>query len=205
MRGKYTAVYIRRAFEVADPRRTRKLVLAIRYDDAFIAYLNGREVLRVGVGRGRGATAAKVKGHEAKDYERFELAEAAALLRAGTNVLAIEGHNDGATSSDFSLDPYLVRDAAGAGPPPRLYTVRLHFAEMGAARPGERVFGVGLQGKPVVERLDVAKAAGGARRGVVRECRGIAVRDALRIDLTPARGSRRPALLCGVEIVAEGW
>jgi len=51
MRGKYGTVYIRRTFQAADAGRTRKLVLGIGYDDAFIAYLNGKEVLRVGVGR----------------------------------------------------------------------------------------------------------------------------------------------------------
>jgi len=182
MRGKYGTVYIRRTFQAADAGRTRKLVLGIGYDDAFIAYLNGKEVLRVGVGRGSGAAAAKLKGHEAKGYERFEIPEPAAVLRDGANVLAIEGHNAGVSSSDFSLDPYL--EDAG---------------------PGERVFAVSLQGKRVIEALDVAEAAGGPRRGIVREFRGIVAPGTLAIGFEAAPGSRRPPLLCGVEIVADGW
>ena len=87
----------------------------------------------------------------------------------------------------------------------RRYTVRLHLCEMGAAAPGERILSVGLQGKRVLDALDVVTEAGGARRGIVREFRGVAVHGVLTISLEAAASSRRPPLLCGVEILAEGW
>jgi len=114
MPGKYTAVYVRTVFEVADVGDIRKLALMISYDDAFIAYLNGTEVVRAGVGKGRGADASGIAGHEAQGYQYFEIKGPGRLLRKGANVLAIEGHNVGLRSSDLTLDPYLAALRASA-------------------------------------------------------------------------------------------
>ncbi|NOY81635.1 MAG: PQQ-binding-like beta-propeller repeat protein [Kiritimatiellaeota bacterium] len=83
---------------------------------------------------------------------------------------------------------------------PALYTVRLFFAEFAGAAPGERLFDVALQGGRVVGALDVCKAAGGPDRTLVREFRNVAVRKDLTISLTQTPGSKRPPLLCGVEL-----
>lgn len=108
MQHKYTVVYIRRPFSVADPADVKALDLVVNYDDGFIAYVNGNEVLRRGVPTGRGASASGVVSHEAGKFERFEIGEPDRVLRKGTNVLAVEGHNTRLhTSSDFTLDPYL--------------------------------------------------------------------------------------------------
>jgi outer membrane protein assembly factor BamB len=122
----------------------------------------------------------------------------------------------------------------GAFGKPRLYTVRLFFAETAdpgaeACQAGRRVFDVSLQGNRVLQDFDIAKEAGGINRTVIKEFRGIRVKDDLKISLTPAgdpvswasrprfeagtastqRGQDALAtpepLLCGVEITAEGW
>ena len=108
MRGRYSVVYIRKSFEVSEIENIRELGLMINCDDAFIAYLNGKEVVRAGVGRGSGARASRIESHEADGHKYFIIGEHADLLRDGMNVLAIEGHNDNIDSSDFTLDPYLV-------------------------------------------------------------------------------------------------
>jgi len=93
-----------------------------------------------------------------------------------------------------------------AAPPalayPRIrYTVRLHFVEPDlAAVPGRRVFGIALQGKDVLGELDVVKEAGGPRRAIVRQFRGIPAADTLTVTLKPKAGL---PVLCGIEIVAE--
>ncbi|NQT18427.1 MAG: hypothetical protein HQ592_01890, partial [Planctomycetes bacterium] len=46
MPGKYSAVYVRKLFNVDDAMKVAKLALMVSYDDAFIAYLNGEEVAR---------------------------------------------------------------------------------------------------------------------------------------------------------------
>ena len=84
------------------------LVLKIRYDDAFIAYLNGTEVARRGV-KGRGRDVSEVVNHEATDKEEEIKLDKKflRLLREGKdadNVIAIEGHNEKVDSTDFTLD-----------------------------------------------------------------------------------------------------
>ena len=101
-------MYIRKSFKVSNIEDIRELGLMVNYDDAFIAYVNGREILRVGVGRGSGSRASRIESHEAGGYGYFRIFEHSDLLREGVNVLAIEGHNDRIDSSDFTLDPYLV-------------------------------------------------------------------------------------------------
>ncbi len=104
----------------------RRLRLILRYDDAFIAYLNGEEVVRAGVGEGRGARATNIASHgvdsapghgleEATGWEYFDIKDHARILRNGENVLAIEGHNRDIESSDFTLNPCLEVVRSGEG------------------------------------------------------------------------------------------
>ncbi len=107
MKGKQTRIYLRHDFDVGkDP--IEELGLVVNFDDAFICYINGQEVLRVGVGNGRGQSAEGLQGHEAEGFVYYPLQDALSLLRAEDNIIAIEGHNEKIDSSDFSLDPYLV-------------------------------------------------------------------------------------------------
>lgn len=110
MKDKYQSVYIRRAFQIPPDINPEKIGLAISYDDAFIAYINGREVVRVGVDSGSGKEAKGFHAHEAdKKFEFFALdKKAIGVLRQGANVLAIEGHNVKSGSSDFTLHPALL-------------------------------------------------------------------------------------------------
>jgi outer membrane protein assembly factor BamB len=106
MKGKYTRVYIRHEFDRSVLKNADRLGLMINYDDAFVAYLNGQEILRRGV-KGDGKQA-KVSSHEASGHEFIEIEQGIKLLKPGKNLLSIVGHNTGTTSSDFTLDPYLV-------------------------------------------------------------------------------------------------
>lgn len=91
-----------------------------------------------------------------------------------------------------------------AGEQARRYTVRLHFVEPAEKKPGERVFSVSLQGRQVIPALDVAQAAGGPYRALVREFKGVAVAKDLVVDLAPAGGAKGSApVLSGIEVVAE--
>lgn len=109
MKNNYQRVRIRKSFQISEDNiESDGLGLAIRFDDAFIAYLNGKEVLRVGVDSGAGEKAGGVRSHEAGRKHRFFPIHHS-LFRDGENVLAIEGHNTGLESSDFTLDPYLIQ------------------------------------------------------------------------------------------------
>lgn len=121
------SLFIRARFSVADTAAIRHLLLNVDYDDAFVAYLNGVEIARAGIGV-TGTPPAHDQSadgqHEARIYqgglpERFETAGARALLVPGDNILAVQVHNAGATSSDLSIIPFLTLGMNAAPPNPR--------------------------------------------------------------------------------------
>jgi hypothetical protein len=106
MRNRYTAVYIRKQFDVERLDGLDSLYLYVNYDDGFIAYINGKQVTSAAVTRDAGGL--HVEQHEVQGYEEFVILDAKSFLKPGRNVLAIEGHNVSPDSSDFSLDPALA-------------------------------------------------------------------------------------------------
>jgi outer membrane protein assembly factor BamB len=93
----------------------------------------------------------------------------------------------------------------GAFEQPRPYTVRLFFAENEEYETGQRIFNISIQGKPVLQEFDIIKEAGRNNQLVVKEFKGIGIKDDLRIALTPTAESQFAPLLCGIEILADGW
>ncbi len=117
MRGNYLSVYIRKVFNVASPVPDQVLELEIDYDDGLIAYVNGQEVARRNMPNGPPTHVTRAaSSHEAGSPETIVLGQARDLLREGTNVLAIEGHNTSLSSSDFSLIPALRTAMTGVRP-----------------------------------------------------------------------------------------
>ncbi|MGF1579949.1 MAG: PQQ-binding-like beta-propeller repeat protein [Gemmataceae bacterium] len=108
MRGKFTRIYVRHEFDSQLLDEDAVAELLVNYDDAFIAYLNGKEIVRAGVGQGRGKLARNIQGHEAGRFEVFRITDWKKLVRPGKNVLAFEGHNTSLRSSDLTLAPILI-------------------------------------------------------------------------------------------------
>ena len=110
MKDKFTVVYTRKEFVINDLSqvKVKGLGLAAKYDDGFIAYLNGVPIVRCLVDYGDGATAKGFHNHEANHYEFFPLSRYTRLLKKGKNVISIEGHNADIGSSDFTLDAFLT-------------------------------------------------------------------------------------------------
>src|SRR6185312_13897220 len=69
---------------------------------------------------------------------------------------------------------------------PRKYTVRLFFAEPDPVGPGQRVFDVTIQGRPVLKDFDVLKTAGGPFRSVIKEFHGVEAAQSLTVALRPS-------------------
>jgi len=88
-------------------------------------------------------------------------------------------------------------------PSSRSYTVRLHFAELDEVRPGDRVFDVEIQGKTVIQGLDVVSEAGGCRTALAREIERVSAADTITIGLLPSADSKLPAILSAIEIDQE--
>jgi hypothetical protein len=126
MSGVNETVYIRIPFVVNDPSIITALTLRMRYDDGFIAYLNGREVAwenspdpsvatwTNGAPANRADTSAVVPTD-------FNVSAFIDFLHVGVNVLAIQGLNNGVSSSDLLLLPELVATVTGVGIEARRY------------------------------------------------------------------------------------
>jgi len=110
-----TCVFMRKKFNIANPSDVAQLILHLDYDDGFVAYLNGQEIARANmIDRGQypDYSALATGQHEAVIYqgiipEKFVIDNPSALLKAGENVLAIQGHNVFSTSTDLSVIPFL--------------------------------------------------------------------------------------------------
>ncbi|RPJ34370.1 MAG: hypothetical protein EHM35_09860, partial [Planctomycetaceae bacterium] len=106
-------VYARMAFDVADVTQIDKLVLRLKYEDGFVAYLNGVEVARdnapaaASLMWNSGALANR-EDNLAVDAVEFDLTARKAILFKGRNVLAVHGLNSSLASSDLLILPQLV-------------------------------------------------------------------------------------------------
>ena len=106
-----SSIYIRVPFEVEDPAAFAFLVLRMKYDDGFVATINGREAARANAPASPAwnslATASHPDG-QAVLFLNFDASQARDALRPGRNVLAIHGLNASVTSSDMLIVPELA-------------------------------------------------------------------------------------------------
>jgi hypothetical protein len=111
-----SSAYLRIPFLLEDPTEIQFLTLRMKYDDGFVAYLNGERVASANApdSPAWNATALAPRSDaNASVFESFDLTAMRDLLRPGTNVLAIHGLNVSADDSDFLITPELVGSAAG--------------------------------------------------------------------------------------------
>lgn len=119
MRGRYTVVFARRTFSVADPAALGRLLLRVDYDDGFVAFLNGVEVARRNVAGSAGDPVEEDDvasgGREAGTPETIDVDAFRSEIVAGPNVLAFAVLNHVLDSSDLSLIPELLEAGAQRG------------------------------------------------------------------------------------------
>ncbi len=116
---KNATCYIRIPFALSTGRDYFNfLTLKIRYDDGFIAYINGVEVVRgnsTGTPRWNSSADADRTKAEALNFENIDISAFLSMLQPSYNILAIQGLNSSTTSSDFLISAELV---AGTSSPP---------------------------------------------------------------------------------------
>ncbi len=134
------SVYHRIDFNIVDLSVIAKVILNMDYDDGYVAYLNGIEISRNGIG-GTGQPAYNALAtisHEAALYQGnypdqivFNIADLNGILLNGMNTLAIETHNQTATSSDLTSRAFLslgITDASSNyGPTPTWFNPPFEF------------------------------------------------------------------------------
>jgi len=113
MRNNNQSVYCRISFEVSDIADIDELTLRMKFEDGFVAYLNGIPVAGFNaddpenMSWNEGATATR-EDSIAQLFEDFDITDHIGALRIGENVLAIHGLNTTLSSSDLLILPELV-------------------------------------------------------------------------------------------------
>ncbi len=109
------SVFMRFRFDLENPENIEKLWFHMDYDDGFVAYLNGVEIAREGLGSSGTAVAYNqtASSHEAVIYKgkepaRYDISAFADRLKPTGNILSIQVHNTSANSSDLTGIPFLT-------------------------------------------------------------------------------------------------
>ncbi len=113
-----TSFYMRIPFQLDSLNGLNDLTLRMKYDDGFIAYLNGTEVARAGVSNEAPTYNMNSRGHadqQAVVFENFDVSGFADRQRLGDNILAIQAVNSSAGSSDLLMLPELVQGRVSSG------------------------------------------------------------------------------------------
>lgn len=111
-----TSCYVRIPFAVDGSKLPSysSLTLKLRYDDAFVAYINGLEVERAGFTGTPAWDSVATTAHEASaSWDSYDISDHIDELQPGDNILAIHGLNYSLGSSDFLISAEL--EASGGG------------------------------------------------------------------------------------------
>ena len=118
MIGKNASVFVRIPFLVNDADAVVAVKLRMKFEDGFIAYLNGREVARSNAPQNPSWDSAATASHSdslAVEFESFDIADFSGALVTGNNVLAIHGMNSTSGGSDLLVLPELdITSQSGA-------------------------------------------------------------------------------------------
>ncbi len=117
-----TSIFLRIRFDIADLATVDALELRMKYDDGFVAYLNGSEIARRNVGGTAGTLV--VFDHEARNhpdgqalmFEDIDVSAFSDALVRGENVLAIHALNSSVLNSDMLILPELIEAPQPASP-----------------------------------------------------------------------------------------
>lgn len=113
MMGAGRSALIRIPFELSADQlsATGSLNLKMRYDDGFVAYLNGIQIASANAPSDLSWNSGAVRGHPdnlAVEQESFDISPHLDQLKVGGNLLSIHGLNDGVNSSDFLISSQLI-------------------------------------------------------------------------------------------------
>jgi hypothetical protein len=102
---------LRLPFNVDNPSVVTSLVLELRYDDGFAAWLNGVPVAGDNLPNGslswNSSAPSSRPDSRAVDFNAFDLSDNVSNLQAGRNILALQGLNRSSTNRDFLLQARL--------------------------------------------------------------------------------------------------
>ena len=124
------SVYVRIEFDVADPAVFDRLELRMKYDDGFVAFLNGMVLASANSPATPQWNSSATALHEASaaTFDIYDVTDKKSSLRAGRNVLAIQGLNDNVGSSDMIIVPELHGGTSGPSTGPVINFGAIEFS-----------------------------------------------------------------------------
>ena len=149
-----SSAYIRIPFEVEDASSVTNLRLRMKFDDGFVAYLNGTEAVRANAPdelTWDARSSLRRTETDALTWAAYDISSHATLLANGTNVLAVHGLNDTRTSTDFLVVAELSGGSVQGVRPSEL----LYFEDTTPAFPNVAGF-AGLSPAPAIDQEDAA-------------------------------------------------
>ncbi|MHC4642730.1 MAG: lamin tail domain-containing protein, partial [Planctomycetota bacterium] len=111
MKNVNASLWTRIEFQAEDTHLSDMLALRIRYEDGFVAYINGVEVERrnfVGTPQWDSTALSNRPIEDSAVFEEFNLMDYLDTLQNGLNVLAIHGLNDKKDNDEFRILPELI-------------------------------------------------------------------------------------------------
>ncbi len=127
MQNVYGCVFLRTTFVVPRPEEVGGVRMEALVDDGFVAWINGTEVVRVGVAgeAGSAVSTATLAANAAEPVAMtsHSLPAPPTYLVPGTNVLAVQVFQSSLGSSDLGFEASLVSDVAETEPPAVLRVV----------------------------------------------------------------------------------
>ena len=109
------SLYVRVHFDLDSLAGLDQLTLRMKYDDGFVAYLNGVEVASANAPFNTAWNSTAFTSHDDFDaiqFEDFDVSAGLSALQAGDNVLAIHALNRSTNSSDLLVVPELLASAS---------------------------------------------------------------------------------------------
>jgi hypothetical protein len=130
-----TSCYIRIPFNITSQElaEINFMNLDMRYDDGFVAYLNGEKILVVNAPNNPLWNSTSLTYLNSNSVERFNISDFIDNLNDGENLLAIHGLNTSIQSSDFLILPILIigkQSISGSiSPDAKLYDKPINISE----------------------------------------------------------------------------
>jgi len=102
--------YARSVFSLSDDdiAMIKSLILNVRFDDGFIAYLNGVKVAESNAPASPSWNSAATDGIESTGPQAFDISNYISCLVTGENLLAVQALNAATTSSDFLINFQMI-------------------------------------------------------------------------------------------------
>ncbi len=118
-----SSAFLRVPFLVDNPSNYSLLNLRMKFDDGYVAWINGQEIARANAADPLDWNSRATNTHASSALQSISLANPSTFLRPGTNILAIQGLNISTTDSTFLILPTLTATAVlGESPAPVYFT-----------------------------------------------------------------------------------